>query len=115
VGTTVDTLAHPDMVDSRVLGRIAARLKRELRAERVLVFGSVARGEATIHSDIDLLVIAPGTEQTYRRMARARAAVRDLSAGLPLSPWVLTPEEVRERRAAGDPFIREVLEEGVEL
>jgi len=115
VGTADDTLAHPDMEDPQVLGRIADRLKQELRAERVIVFGSVARGEATVHSDIDLLVIAPGSEAAYRRMARARAAVRDLSTGLPLSPWVLTPDEVRRRRASGDPFIREVLEEGIDL
>jgi predicted nucleotidyltransferase len=115
LGAGIETLTHPDMEDPQVLGRIAERLKRELGAERVIVFGSVARGEATVHSDIDLLVIAPSSEKAYRRMARARAAVRDLSAGLPLSPWVLTPEEVRRRRASGDPFLREALEEGVEL
>ena len=115
MGTTLDRLAHPDMADPQVLGRIADRLKRELRAERVIVFGSVARGEATVHSDIDLLVVAPGSEKVYRRMAQARAAVRDLSAGLPLSPWVLTPDELRSRWESGDPFIREVLEEGIEL
>jgi hypothetical protein len=60
-------------------------------------------------------VIAPSQEKAFLRMARARAAIRDLSSGLPTSPLVLTPEEVRRRREAGDPFIREILEEGVEL
>jgi predicted nucleotidyltransferase len=103
------------MDDPQVLSRIADRLRQRLGAEKVIVFGSVARGQATMHSDIDLLVIAPSQEKAFLRMARARAAIRDLSSGLPTSPLVLTPEEVRRRREAGDPFIREILEEGVEL
>ena len=106
---------HPDMPNPAVLSRIAERLKRTLGAERVIVYGSAARGEATIHSDIDLLVIAPTTEKGYLRMARARALIRDLSFGLPTSPLVLTPSEVQQRIATGDPFIREIIETGVEL
>jgi predicted nucleotidyltransferase len=114
--TTARALAHPDMPDAAVLARIADRLKRDLGAIKVIVFGSVARGRATVHSDFDLLVIAPSEETAYVRMARARAAMRGLSTGLPVSPLVLTPEEVRRRRReAADPFILEVLEEGVEL
>lgn len=103
------------MPDPSVLSRIAERLKRALGAERVVVYGSVARGRATIHSDIDLLIVAPATEPGYRRMAQARAVIRDLSFGLPISPLVLTPEEVRQRLQAGDPFLREVLDSGVEI
>ena len=109
-------LAHPDVADPAVLSRIAERLKQELGAEKVIVYGSVARGEATIHSDIDLLVIVPTEEKRgYRRMARARGVIRDLSFGLPISPLVLTPAEVERRLAMCDPFVREIVETGVEL
>jgi hypothetical protein len=40
-------IAHPALPDASVMDRIAARLKREYRAERVILYGSVARGEAT--------------------------------------------------------------------
>ncbi|MBI4242065.1 MAG: nucleotidyltransferase domain-containing protein [Candidatus Rokubacteria bacterium] len=109
------TLTHPDMPDPAVLARIADRLKREYRAERVIVYGSVARGEATIHSDIDLLVVAPSTEKGYQRMATVKAIVRDLSRGLPISPIVLTPEELKQRLADEDPFVQEIVESGVAL
>ena len=109
------TLAHPDMPDPSVLQRIAQRLRESLKAERVVVFGSVARGDATIHSDIDLLVIAPTTESPYWRMARARETTRDLSIGLPISPLVLTPAEVEHRLHKGDSFITEILDQGIEL
>lgn len=108
-------LAHPDLSDLTVLRRIADRLRERMDAERVLVFGSVARGEATAHSDIDLLVVAPGAEHQYRRMARAHDAIRDLGIGLPLSPLVLSAEELERRLSRGDPFVRDILAEGVEL
>jgi predicted nucleotidyltransferase len=81
----------------------------------VIVYGSVARGEATIHSDIDLLVVAPSEDRTYRRMADARAAIRDLSFRIPVSPLVLTPEEVRSAQLEGDAFVCQILSSGVEL
>jgi predicted nucleotidyltransferase len=109
------TLTHPDLPDPTVLGRIADRLKREYGAERVIVYGSVVRGDATIHSDIDLLVVAPSTDKAYQRMATVKAIVRDLSRGLALSPIVLTPTELQERLADEDPFVREIVDSGVEL
>lgn len=111
----VHALTHPDMPDPTVLTRIADRLKLQYRAERVIVYGSVARGEATIHSDIDLLVVAPSTEKGYQRMATVKAIVRDLSRGLPISPIVLTPEELKQRLADEDPFVQEIVESGVLL
>ena len=40
------------------LKTIADRLRQDYSAVRVILFGSAARGEATEHSDIDLLIIA---------------------------------------------------------
>lgn len=108
-------LSHPDMGDATVLDRIADRLRRQYGAERVIVFGSVARGDATIHSDIDLLVVAPTSEKGYQRMAAVKAMIRDLSRGLPISPIVFTPEELRQRLADEDPFVQEIVRSGVEL
>lgn len=109
------TLAHPDLHDSEVLKRIAQRLKQEYGAEKVIVYGSLARGEATIHSDIDLLVVAPSQDRHYWRVATVHHLIRDLSRGLPLSPIVLTPDEVEERVRLGDPFVQGILEEGIHL
>jgi predicted nucleotidyltransferase len=103
------------MVAQATLKAIADRLRDRYGAERVLVYGSVARGTPTEHSDIDLLVVAPTTERFYERMGSALAAVRDISLGLPLAPIVLTPEELSTRLARGDQFIQEIMETGVEL
>jgi uncharacterized protein len=111
----VETLAHPDLTDPTLLTRIADRLRERLHATRVIVYGSVARGEATIHSDIDLFVVAPSEDRTFRRLVDAREAIRDLSFRIPVSPRILTPDEVAIREARGDAFLRQILDESVEL
>lgn len=108
-------IAHPALPDSASLERIAERLKREYSAEQVILYGSVARGEATEHSDIDLLVIAQTTEKFYLRMASALRVVRDLSRGLPLSPIVLTPAELEKHLKSGNTFVEEIIREGIPL
>jgi predicted nucleotidyltransferase len=97
------------------LKKISERLKKEYLAEKVILFGSYARGDATEDSDIDLFIIAPTNERFFERMAAVLALVRDLYKGLALSPIVLRPEEVEERLRIGDQFVQEILEEGVEL
>lgn len=97
------------------LKAIADRLREQYGAERVLVYGSVARGEQTEHSDIDLLIIAPTKERFYERMGSVLAIVRDLGRGMPLSPIVLTPEELATRLDRRDQFVEEMVQGGVEL
>ena len=110
-----ETLVHPDLTDPTRLTQIADRLRERLGATRVIVYGSVARGEATIHSDIDLFVVAPSDDKTFRRLSDAREAIRDLSYRIPVSPLVLTPDEVEAAQSQGDAFVCQVLSDGVEL
>ncbi len=97
------------------LKKIAERLRKEYNAERVILFGSYARGEETEDSDVDILVIAPAKEGFFKRMATVRAIIRDLRNGLPIAPIVLTEVEIRRRLEIGDQFIKGILEEGVNL
>lgn len=107
------------MVEVRVnrsrLQAIADRLRHQYGAQRVILFGSVARNEATIQSDIDLLVISATSEKFYGRMASVLAAVRDISHGMPLAPIVLTPDELATRLENRDQFIEEIVHTGIEL
>ena len=97
------------------LRNISERLKKEYNAEKVILFGSYARGEATEDSDVDILVIAPTKERMIDRMASVSRIIRDLRNGLPISPIVLTPEEFRRKLDIGDAFIQTIVEEGVVL
>src|SRR6266498_4931718 len=94
-----ETIRGANMTDLRErLAAISRRLKEQYGAEKVILFGSYARGEATEDSDVDLLVIAPTNERLFQRMATALRLVRDLYRGIPISPIVLKPEEIEERK-----------------
>jgi predicted nucleotidyltransferase len=97
------------------LRSIAEKLRRDYRAEKVILFGSYARGEETEDSDLDILVIAPTKERFFQRMATVRRLIRGLRDGFPVAPIVLTVRELERRKQIGDPFVREILETGIPL
>jgi len=91
------------------LVRIVERLVRQYHPEKIVLFGSLAKGEGSSESDVDLLVIKRTGE---RRVNRRVEALRGLSRKVPLDVIILTPEEVEFLRKEGSPFIREVLSTG---
>ena len=99
----------------KTVNEMSLRLKKEYKAEKVILYGSYARGEETEESDIDLLIIAPTNEKFFKRMATIKKILRDLRFGLVVSPIVLTREEIKKRVEIGDQFIQSILEEGVEI
>jgi uncharacterized protein len=101
--------------DDPRLALIAERLKREFGAERVILFGSVARGTATKDSDVDLLVVAPSDEPYRDHANRLHELLRDVGRGMHLSPILRTPNELRQRLELGDQFFQEILNTGIEL
>ena len=90
------------------LGRIVARLRERYRPERILVFGSVARGDLCEDSDIDLLVIKRTSKRWLDRAAEARLL---LDTDLAVDVVVYTPEEFDEKSGSGDPVFRDILTE----
>jgi predicted nucleotidyltransferase len=53
-----------------------AALCREYRVRTLSLFGSAARGDATAHSDVDLLIeFEPGQAPSLARFARLKAAL----------------------------------------
>ena len=87
----------------------ARRLGEEFQPDRVVLFGSYARGTATEDSDVDLLVILPFEGQPETQSVEMRMRLRPR---FPMDLIVRTPEKVRERLEMDDDFMREILEEG---
>ena len=85
---------------------IARHLKQlEKRVELAFIFGSVAEGDDTVESDIDLLVVADATDDEL--VAPIAEAQRELGREIDLVTY--RPAEFAERRAAGNHFIAAVL------
>ena len=96
-------------VAQETLHEIIRRIVAVAQPEKIILFGSAARGEMGPHSDIDLLVIKAGvnrlelTGQIYRHMHGVREAVDIV---------VVTPEDVERYRESHALVIAPALREG---
>ncbi len=91
------------------LDRVVAFVTEQLRAERVVLFGSFAKGLVHPWSDLDVVVVAPTYAPFYERLDRVVRAVQP-RVGLDL--LVYTPEEWAELSASRTFLREEVLEKG---
>ena len=106
MGRIKDTSLMATMDQIEDLGR---RIGEQFRPEKVILFGSYARGEQRSHSDVDLLVIMPFEGKGVYQAARILASLRVV---FPVDVFVRSPEEIRERADRGDYFTKEILDEG---
>lgn len=84
-----------------------------LPVQRVILFGSYARGQAGTDSDVDLCIVAHGIDSQHRAAVTLRRAVGRLRHKPALSLVPISPERLIEKIERGDPFFRTVLREGV--
>lgn len=88
-------------------------LLEDLRAyqpEKVILFGSAARGDADEHSDLDVVLIKQTQDSFVQRGIEAARGVR-LEVGA-IDLLVYTPEEFRRMIADENPFLEKVLADG---
>ncbi len=88
---------------------LSRRIASEFHPDRIILFGSYARGAPTVDSDVDLLVVLPFEGRAVDKSVEIRLKLRP---PFPIDLIVRTPEKVRERVEMGDDFMREILEEG---
>jgi len=96
-----------------LLDIIVQRLLATGQPQKIILFGSRARGQATSDSDYDLLVIENSDQPRYRRAAPYRRALKDLETSKDIVVW--TPNEIMEWRNVPNAFITTALREGVVL
>lgn len=97
------------MVTTQQIEEFGRCIVREFHPQRVILFGSYARGTPSVDSDVDLLVVLPFEGRTVDKSVEIRLKLRP---PFPVDLIVRTPEKVRERVEMGDSFMREILEEG---
>lgn len=93
--------------------RTLLRLIRAFAPERVLLFGSRAKGMEKASSDIDLLVIAQVEGDPALHQRRAKQLASDCFPRVDVV--IATPEEVANAAHARSPFLLSILDSGIPL
>ena len=81
------------------------------RINRIVLFGSFAREDFGVHSDLDLLIVLNSSALPIRE--RVSEFLEECSI-YPTDVFPLTQAELDERLQGGDPFWTQALREGIE-
>jgi len=103
-------LAPYPPVTEELLREVVRRILSVGTPERVILFGSHARGDARAHSDLDLLIIEATDQPRSRRCARYAKALAGVYPERDVVSW--TPGEVDEWADVPNAFITTALREG---
>lgn len=98
------------MEDEEILRAIVTKIAQAINPQRIILFGSWARGERGPHSDIDLLIIQESTLPRPQRYARVRRLFWGM--GLPMDILVYTPQEFARFQSVPGSFTHTIAHEG---
>lgn len=77
--------------------------------EKIILFGSAARGDTDEYSDIDLIVV----KETDRRFVQRLVDISEfISPYISVDVFVYTPGELKAMQEDGNPFIEQALKDG---
>lgn len=79
-----------------LLQKIVRRMLEVSQPDRIILFGSAARGQMTADSDIDLLVLESSPDEPRQESVRLRNALRGL--GYPFDVMVMATERFEETK-----------------
>jgi len=100
-------------IQTKVIPSIVEKIVKYYQPEKIILFGSYAYGEPDDDSDIDFLIIKESDNK--RRMdsfVEVKRIIYDPKLKTPVSPLILTKEELQERLNIGDDFIKEIISKG---
>ena len=97
------------MLDQQTLDDIIRRIVEVAQPEKIILFGSAARGEMNRHSDVDLLVVKDGGDP-WTVMGDIYGNLRGVGAAV--DAIVVTPAQVERYKDSHALVIKPALREG---
>lgn len=97
------------MYDPDILTDVIRRIVEVADPEKIILFGSAARGEMASHSDLDLLIIKEGGDALD---LMGRIYMRLHGVGTAVDALVVAPEDVERFKNSHALVFRPALEEG---
>lgn len=92
--------------------RIVEKIVQGYAPQKIYLYGSYAWGRPDEESDLDLLVVKETPLRRIDREVEVATHFSNPQRRVPVDLIVLTPSELEQRTRRGDPFLREILENG---
>jgi predicted nucleotidyltransferase len=97
-------------VERKEIRQMVSRIVRRFDPERIILFGSHARGDAGPDSDVDLLIVLPFSGSKQEKTVEIRLALKDIR--IPKDIVVTTPEDFLWRKEVPGTIERPAAREG---
>jgi predicted nucleotidyltransferase len=101
--------AKKKIFSDEILQEIVRRIVAAVQPERIILFGSAARGEMDTDSDLDLLVIK---DCGHRRRMATKIERSLIGIGVPTDVIVATPDDIERYKDTIGLIYRPALREG---
>lgn len=111
----LDNLPPSLAAQREILARCIEAMHAAVPLQKVILFGSHARGEAHRDSDVDLCLVSDGAKRQLATASAWRRAMRPVRPRLSFTLIPITPARLGEKQECGDFFFATVLKEGVVL
>lgn len=100
--TTIDKTLNTDKVTPEIIDYIVTKIVREIQPEKIILFGSYARGDFNHNSDLDLFIIKDGKESSRMMSQKVHSLLWDWNLSMDI--LVRKPKEVEWNFKAKNPF-----------
>ena len=101
--------------DAVIRGFLSRIKNQQARIEKILLFGSRARGDEKPYSDYDILIVVPKREQSVVDALHDAAMQMLYETGRLISLKIYKREDFDRGCSLPTPFMRNVMKEGIAL
>jgi len=110
--STIETIDKRTRIPKEAIFEVVEQIKQKFAPQKIILFGSYAKGTPRPESDVDLLVVMPSSKKSADQALEILTNI-DFHFGLDLI--VKSKEELDERIRLGDFFLQEAIQNGIVL
>jgi predicted nucleotidyltransferase len=109
VVVNVPTIDQRKRIPQKAIDQVVEQIVENFKPQKIILFGSYARGKPRPESDVDLLVVVDTPLKEGKLSLEIR---RNLGVMFGLDLIVYKPDHLKDRVEMGDWFLRDILKEG---
>ena len=109
VTVNVPTIDKRKRISQKAIDQVVQQIVEKFKPQKIILFGSYARGNPRPESDVDMLVVM---DTSLREVQQSIQICQQIEYRFGLDLIVHTPKHLDERLKMKDWFLRDVLKEG---